>query len=207
VRDFQDFAQIVAFFGHLNTLSQTVLKLTSPGVPDFYQGTERVDLSLVDPDNRRPVDYSEASALFDAVQSQRSAVDIDDSPSARKLFVIAKLLELRRTQPRLFAFGSYEPLRVVGDRAEHLCAFARRMEDTFIIVVVPRCTAKLQKGETGMPLGSPVWGDTRVEVGSARLVPLRNVFTSAELSIDVEQAGSLKVSDVLVDFPVAVLTG
>src|SRR5690606_22518941 len=138
-----------AWLGALNGLSQTLLKLTAPGVPDIYQGTELWDLSLVDPDNRRPVDYDERGTIL-----ERLSPLLEDAPagdrrrSARaqallagwtdgavKLFVLTGGLRLRERRPSLFAGGQYRPLGVRGTRRHHAIAFERRLEKESIIAV------------------------------------------------------------------------
>ena len=125
-----------------------MLKLTAPGVPDIYQGTELWDLSLVDPDNRRPVDFAQRGALL-ADLAPRADESPDASelcrelleawPDARiKLYVIHRALMLRRGQPRLFGLGAYSPLTAEGPRAEHVVGFARQDGERVAIVAVPR---------------------------------------------------------------------
>ena len=131
---FRDFEARIARDGAVNGLIQTVLKLTVPGVPDFYQGAELWEQSLVDPDNRRPVDF----AYRDALLARRSASGADalDHDAATKLDLIATLLELRRTRPLLFEQGSYEPLTADGPAAASLCAFVRRQGGDVLFVAV-----------------------------------------------------------------------
>ncbi|MBI3453359.1 MAG: malto-oligosyltrehalose synthase [Rhodospirillales bacterium] len=145
--DFVLFQPRIAICGALNSLSQTVLKLTAPGVPDIYRGTELWDLSLVDPDNRRPVDFGLRERLL------ASLPPIDDSPAAAerirgliaawpdgriKLHLIAALLRLRREEPELFAAGTYEPLDIAGPDADRIVAFVRRGGDKTMIVAIQR---------------------------------------------------------------------
>jgi (1->4)-alpha-D-glucan 1-alpha-D-glucosylmutase len=192
LKDFGSLAATVAFFGHINSLVQTVLKITAPGVPDFYQGTELPALTLVDPDNRRRVD-------FDA-----SARQLDVPERLSKLYVIRKLLQLRKDDPELFARGDYQPLQVDGARKEHVFAFARKHENRSCIVIVPRWPAKLLDGVTELPLGEHVWADTGIAFSNGSPPPrLRDVFTDRELVLE----NSLTIAGVLVEFPLAVLVG
>ena len=136
----------MAFFGRINSLAQTVLKIASPGMPDFYQGTELPALTLVDPDNRRRVDFDAAAQHLDAIERlQGSPRELlwEQEGVASKLYVIRKLLQLRRDDPELFAQGDYQALQVDGARKEHVFAFARTYEGRSCIVIVPRWSAKL----------------------------------------------------------------
>ncbi len=134
---------------HWNSLSLTLLKYSSPGVPDLYQGNELIELSLVDPDNRRPVDYALRQRRLAALRAMvgqegdglaarvRSMVEAPHDGRA-KLWFIWRLLSLRREQPLLFSEGSYEPLAVEGPLSRHVVAFARRHEDQVLVVVAGR---------------------------------------------------------------------
>jgi (1->4)-alpha-D-glucan 1-alpha-D-glucosylmutase len=149
---FLPFQERIAKLGVHNSLVQTTLKLTAPGVPDVYQGADLWDLSLVDPDNRRPVDYQQrVRALAEIADGPMGAHDLltDWKSGAIKLFVISRILALRTEQPDVFATGDYEVLRVVGPEADRVCAFARRAADQCIIVVAARFPAR---GEA-IPLG------------------------------------------------------
>jgi len=200
LKDFGVLAATVAFFGRINSLVQTVLKITAPGIPDFYQGTELIALTLVDPDNRRRVDFDAATKHLDRVeQLQRSPRELlwEQEGAASKLYVIRKLLQLRHDDPELFAQGDYQALQVDGAHKEHVFAFARTYEGRSCIVIVPRWTAKLMDAVTELPLGEQVWADTRINAPATRM---RDVLTEREVAID----GSLAVANALADFPVAV---
>ena len=143
---FLPFAERVARLGAQNSLVQTVLKLTLPGVPDIYQGTELWDLSLVDPDNRRPVDYALRQRLLDEILE--TVADDRQGAMARylqswqdaqfKLAAMAAILGFRREAPVLFAEGDYEGLSAEGDGADEVCAFSRRQGDAAMLVAVAR---------------------------------------------------------------------
>jgi (1->4)-alpha-D-glucan 1-alpha-D-glucosylmutase len=203
MKDFGALAATVAFFGRINSLAQTVLKITAPGVPDFYQGTELTALTLVDPDNRRRVDFDAAAGHLAAIQRLRGSpreLVWEQEGAASKLFVIRKLLQLRRDDPELFARGDYQALQVDGARKEHVFAFSRTHEGRCCIVIVPRWTAKLMDAVNELPLGDRVWGDTRINASAMRM---RDVFTEREVAIE----GGVSVASVLSEFPVAVLVG
>jgi (1->4)-alpha-D-glucan 1-alpha-D-glucosylmutase len=202
------FQQPIVFYGKLNALSQTLLKLTAPGVPDIYQGTELWDLSLVDPDNRRAVDYEKRQKLLADLSESRDEQSLPEIGSAMddgaaKLFMIAKALRVRREQPTLFSHGSYVPLMAEGQCSEHVCAFAREFDGQRMIVVVPRLVAGLLKGETQMPLGKNVWDDTALLLPEQlRHAAYRDVFTGATI---MPQGEHLAAADVFSHFPVALL--
>ncbi|WP_129776776.1 malto-oligosyltrehalose synthase [Peristeroidobacter soli] len=206
LRDLASFVVPVTFFGRINSLVTTVLKITSPGVPDFYQGTELPTFTLVDPDNRAPVDFTAAAAQLESVSNVSDVrAMLEDSDGARaKLYVTSKLLQLRASDAALFALGAYQPLQVEGEKKEHVFAFARTHEGRSCVVIVPRWSARLTAGETRLPLGN-VWGDTRVLIGAAANAELRDVLT-AQVSRTSGDDSAVRVADVLSTFPFAVLT-
>jgi (1->4)-alpha-D-glucan 1-alpha-D-glucosylmutase len=172
--------------GRVTSLAQTALLLTCPGVPDLYQGTELWDLSLVDPDNRRAVDYAaRSSALADVERAD--ALDglslADDQLGVWKLRLIARLLDLRGRRPALFEGASYEPLPVEGEQADHVVGFAR--DD--LAVAIPRLPGVVGRG----------WGATRIAVPAGRWV---DVVSGAPVD-----GGGVAVSDLFARAPVAVL--
>src|SRR5438128_8069333 len=139
LESFAAFQARVARLGISNSLTQAVLKLTVPGVPDIYQGSELWDFSLVDPDNRRPVDFALRQRLAEAVcGATPSELARNWQDGREKLFVAARLLGLRRERPELFASGDYQPLDIgEGINADRLCAFARRHAGLALVVAVP----------------------------------------------------------------------
>jgi (1->4)-alpha-D-glucan 1-alpha-D-glucosylmutase len=154
LNDFKPFQRKIAFFGRLNSLAQTLLKMTAPGVPDFYQGTELWDLNLVDPDNRRPVDFNVRQGLLAQLKAQlvqapeskfHSDLLADDQIGRSKLYLIWRVLEFRNRHRAVFDRGTYVPLAVEGAKKEHICAFSRVLENEMVIVVVPRLLAGLLK--------------------------------------------------------------
>ncbi len=210
--------QRIARFGLLAALSQTLCKLTAPGVPDLYQGTELWDFSLVDPDNRRPVDYALRQRLLAELQggdasppsetAARARALLDTLPDGRaKLYVIARALEWRRAHELLFSYGDYVALRVAGPCAAHLCAFARRHGPELAITVAPRLYRKLLRRGPDWPLGR-AWSDTWIEL-PADLSPgmLTDLFDGARLPVRHRDGRpALPVQEVLENFPVALLT-
>jgi (1->4)-alpha-D-glucan 1-alpha-D-glucosylmutase len=190
---FLPFQRRVAAAGMVNSLAQVVLKLTSPGVPDFYQGSEAWDLSLVDPDNRRPVDFAQRSATLESLEPllghalppATAAAELADllarwENGRIKMFVTAAGLRARRAMPDVFVDGSYLPLEPKGDRASHVVALARRHGARAAIAVVPRLFSGFTAGAP--PLGD-LWRDTALVLPrDLHGIRLRNVFTGATLA-------------------------
>jgi (1->4)-alpha-D-glucan 1-alpha-D-glucosylmutase len=217
LNSFAAFQQSIARVGMLNSLSQTLLKLTCPGVPDLYQGTELWDLSLVDPDNRRPVDYSRRARILKEMEDWPTSpeslkahlLDLTShmSDGRIKMYLTWKTLNLRKQRPELFLRGDYLSLKVQGPKAEHLLAFSRRCEGTELVVAVPRLCAKLADGEGVFPAAQDWWKDTRVELNphNGRRT-WRNVFTTARPSPDnFEQKELFQAAALFADFPVAIV--
>jgi (1->4)-alpha-D-glucan 1-alpha-D-glucosylmutase len=197
VAEFHTFVEALARLGTINSLSQLVLKLTVPGVPDIYQGGELWDFSLVDPDNRRPVDWPARRALLDEIRCPgRADLAANWRDGREKLFVTRQLLELRRLHSGLFAEGDYQPLEVEGERRDCICAFARNRGGQAIVVAVPRLVRRLY-----LDGRSADWGDTEISLPSRR--GWQDAFTGRELGGEPR----LRASEVLEDFPVCVLIG
>src|SRR5213083_1715417 len=136
--------QEIAWLGVINSLSQTLLKLTSPGVPDIYQGNEIWDYSLVDPDNRQPVDYRPRRAMLDALPASTPDELMRNWPDGRiKMFLTQRLLQFRREHVGLFQRGGYLPLGASGTFAECCVSFARRLGDQWIVVIAPRLSSRI----------------------------------------------------------------
>ena len=216
------FARRVAKLGMVNSLAQLTLKLVSPGVPDFYQGTELWDLSLVDPDNRRPVDYAHRRALLDGLEPLLSKTGVfstgpDDPPAGLaalledwhdgriKLFVTASGLRLRRARPDLFHRGSYVPIAVDGTGEDHVVACARQWGSDVLLAVVPRLTTSGQF--PGNATGEYLWRDTRLLLPDQwRNRAFRSVLTGAPVKpIRTAHGTWITMSQVLAAFPVALL--
>jgi (1->4)-alpha-D-glucan 1-alpha-D-glucosylmutase len=211
--DFEKFQQLTAFCGMFNSLSQTLLKITSPGIPDIYQGNELWDFSLVDPDNRRPVDFSLRKKLLHSLLRAEAAAGLmataEEVMATRndgriKLYLTSKALGFRRDHRTLFESGNYRPLAVEGPFSEHVCAFERSLDDSSILVVVPRFCSGLPGNGSGPPIGYTAWLDTRILMAPETSAGCyRNIFTGELLQTD--QQKTLVVSDVFSVFPVALL--
>ncbi|MFP4101792.1 malto-oligosyltrehalose synthase [Coleofasciculus sp.] len=205
---FLPFQRKIQHYGIFNSLSQALLKLTSPGVPDFYQGTELWDLSLVDPDNRRPVDFEQRLALVQELK-QRFETDklglvqeLCQSPEDGriKLFVIYQALKTRREYLEVFQRGDYHKLTVIGSLKDHVVTFARTWDHTTVIVIVPRLLTSLVKPDE-YPMGEQVWQESRISLPPSSSSTWRDVMTGREIQGD----DTLWIRDVLSDFPVALL--
>jgi len=204
----------IARFGALNSLSQTLCKLTAPGVPDIYQGNEMLDFSLVDPDNRRAVDYGLRTAALAALEAQRQAdpafarallENLNDGRA--KLYVTWKALQFRKLHAELFRDGDYVVARASGESAAHLCTYARRLGKEAVLVIVPRLYARLMGERDELPLGRSVWGDTQIEL-PPRLdgASLRNILDGSVVEARARDgADFVDVSAALANFPVALL--
>jgi (1->4)-alpha-D-glucan 1-alpha-D-glucosylmutase len=198
--DIQQFADRLAWFGAWNGLTLTLLKYTSPGVPDLYQGSELIALSLVDPDNRRPVDYAvrqqrldELGAMADApgLAAHVHALAASPHDGRAKLWFIWRLLSLRRAHPALFRDGGYEGLAVEGAMSRHVVAFVRRHEDEALVVVAGRLFVGLSRGGFTVPSlpAAQGWSDTVVRLPAAlQGATLENVLTGETLRADGDGA-------------------
>jgi (1->4)-alpha-D-glucan 1-alpha-D-glucosylmutase len=213
--DFALFQARIAPVGLLNALSQTLLKITSPGVPDFYQGTELWDDSLVDPDNRRPVDFPTRRACLAELQQRETEglLPLVQELLAQwcdgriKLYVTYKALHFRRSHISLFRDGGYLPIACTGTRREHVVAFARCKEQHWTLVVIPRWLTKLSSRRQP-PLGRRVWGKNFLLLPPEAPLSWHNVLTGEELTgTTTPQGQTLYLSTILQYFPVALLSG
>jgi (1->4)-alpha-D-glucan 1-alpha-D-glucosylmutase len=216
LEDLRNFARRVTFFGRINSLAQTLLKIASPGVPDFYQGSELWDLNLVDPDNRRPVDYAIRSELLSDLKKRFtreinseaiSTVLRDQKIGTAKLFLIWRALSFRQKQRDVFDSGEYLPLRAIGQKREHVCSFARVYQKHSVMCVVPRLVFGLTGGKEQEPLGSEVWGKTALSLPQywSRSI-WRNVLTDETVKPKaIDGPPVLEINEALKSFPVALL--
>jgi (1->4)-alpha-D-glucan 1-alpha-D-glucosylmutase len=212
---FLPFQQRVAEVGFVNGLAQLVVKCTAPGVPDFYQGTELWDLSLVDPDNRRPVDYERRRALLEESRSvpasiERASALVEARQDGRvKLFTVERALAARRAAIGAFGDGEYVALRTTGSHAPNLFAFARVHDQEIAITCVPRLVVSLPGEGRTPPLGRECWADTAVvlppAIGDTRLVHVFTGETISPRSIDGADP-CIDAADLFAHFPVALLT-
>ena len=212
--DFVSFRRPIAMAGILNSLSQTVIKAGSPGVPDFYQGTELWDYNLVDPDNRRPVDFAARRAMLEEIirEADRNRIKLVEkllgSPhdGRIKMYVIHRILQFRRSHPELFATGGYAPLEAAGERARHVIAFVRRAGRESAIVAAGRFFTMLEIAPDSFPAGA-VWSDTKVML-PPDLAPRRYVdlFTGSAVDLRADKGTAvLSMGEAFARMPISML--
>lgn len=211
VTEFHSFCCAIAQYGIFNSLSQTLVKITAPGVPDFYQGAELINLNLVDPDNRRPIDYDKRKALLQKIQAAVAGSglnffpeppDLLEQADRLKLFIIMKGLQTRKLYKNLYRNGSYLPLETIGRFSRHVVVFARRFENMWSITVVPRFLTRLIAPRQN-PLGPLLWNDTAVILPPGAPDRWENVVDNRHLNAK----NQLKVGELFEFFPAALLTG
>ncbi len=209
LESFAPFAKQIAHAGAFNSLSQALIKIAAPGVADIYQGCELWDLSFVDPDNRRAVDFArrrDGLRQLKEAEARAPAALIAEllerwQDGRVKLFLVQKLLQFRAAQRELFAAGDYVPLGADGQAAARICAFARRHGRAWAIAAAPRLIGALVfRG--GAPLGAEAWGETALELPAAAPRRWLDVVTGNQ----IEATGNaLPLSELLKDFPGALL--
>ncbi len=201
--DFLKSCQPIFIAGALNGLTQTLLKIAAPGVPDVYQGTECWDFSLVDPDNRRPVDFDERRAMLTQLTMRDPASLLQDwRCGAPKMHVLKSGLGLRSRLPDLFEKGAYVPLTVEGPCAKHVIALARVYGPEAIIAVAPRLAYGLLAGATEPIISKERWQDTRIILPDE--LADRNWRNLLDRSASLT-GGSFEVGKILEAFPVGLL--
>lgn len=209
LQQFIPFQKKIAFYGILNSLSQVIMKIAAPGVPDFYQGSELWDLRLVDPDNRGKIDFILRRQYLDYINEQenfniqnllRELWETRDDGRI-KLFLIHRLLGLRNRMKELFSNGEYIPLETHGRYKNSVIAFMRRHENETAIAIAPRFFAHLVK-EGEKPAGD-IWQDTGIILPEGFNFFMKDAVTESEYHV----SGELMLRDVLQSFPGAVLTG
>jgi (1->4)-alpha-D-glucan 1-alpha-D-glucosylmutase len=193
-------AEEIARLGAVNSLSQVALKLTAPGVPDIYQGSEIWNFSLVDPDNRRPVDYEQRRQMLASLETASPEDLLQQWPDGRiKLFLTQRLLRFRREHQALFQHGNYLPLTVSGTFADCCIAFAREHQGKWIAVLAPRLSSRV-----GFPPIGEKWQDTAVELPtSLSREGAKELFTGRDL---VAEDSDLKLCKAMTTLPFAVYT-
>ncbi|MFH1062752.1 MAG: malto-oligosyltrehalose synthase [Candidatus Omnitrophota bacterium] len=208
LNNFIPFQRKVAYFGMFNSLSQTLLKLTAPGIPDIYQGNELWDFNLVDPDNRRPVDFEKRKQFLNEIQGKEN----DLSPLIKellahkedgriKMFTLYRLLKARNEFSELFQNGEYIPLEVKGALQNHIIAFARRKDNSCCVVIAPRFLSKVVK-ENELPLGETVWQDTAIILPEGFPSEWRDILTGESQRAE----GIIFIGKVLKILPVSLLS-
>ncbi len=215
LEDFRQLQSQLAYYGGLNSLSQVLLKITAPGVPDFYQGTELWDFSLVDPDNRRPVDFAKRVRLLKELKEQekqgRAALAADLlshwQDGGLKLYLSYRALNFRRTHAELFRQGDYLPLSVQGDRQRQVLAWARRLGNDWALAVAARFfTSLVRPGQP--PIGPEVWGHSLLLLPPGAPGRWVDVITgTACKSTGAAAAPRLPLREIFRHLPVALLSG
>jgi (1->4)-alpha-D-glucan 1-alpha-D-glucosylmutase len=208
LQTFVPFQKKIAYYGIFNSLSQTLLKITSPGVPDFYQGAEMWDLNLVDPDNRRPVDFSMRKSFLRNIKEEAQAHLLSlvskllrqREEGRIKLFLVSMALRTRKQYADVFQMGIYTPLEVTGKFRDHIIAFQREYDGKGTVTIAPRFFATLVE-EGRLPLGSEVWQDTRVAMPDSAPVKWTNTLTGEIIPGEK----NIAVGQILQHFPVALL--
>lgn len=212
--DFIEFERRIRKPGLYNALAQTLLLFTSPGVPDIYQGNELWQFVLVDPDNRRPVDFGKNEQLLTEMDAVLAKPDFDrllfikslleNMEDGRiKLFVVMQTLRFRHRYAALFRDGEYLKINVHGTGADQLLAFARQDQNDFAIIVVPRLMAHLVNKSL-----DDVWTDTWLELPQKAPNRYRELFSQCRVAAEpAEDAVQLYVRDTLKSFPIALLSG
>jgi (1->4)-alpha-D-glucan 1-alpha-D-glucosylmutase len=215
--EFLPFQQKISRCGMYNSLAQTLLKICVPGVPDFYQGTELWHFNLVDPDNRRPVDYEMRINMLSELKRKEagmSGVNIAEElyhsmdDGRIKMYLTYKALAYRKANRGLFEKGAYLPLAIAGFGADHVCAFARSLDGASAIVAVPRFLWRLMPEEVSMPLDKVLWNDTYIILPDADgEAEYRNVFTDEIVRAEQQKEGiqGLALYGMLSSFPVALM--
>jgi (1->4)-alpha-D-glucan 1-alpha-D-glucosylmutase len=213
LEDFIAFQKEIASYGYLNALAQTLLKIASPGIPDFYQGTELWNFSLVDPDNRRPVNFQRHAQALDELKSQEATnletlleeLVLNWRDGRIKLYMIRRALHFREDNQELFSAGAYVPLAISGRRREEVVAFARRRQGSSVIVATPRLFTRLA-GEGQPPFGKRVWGASKLAIPQDFPDKWRNVFTGETLlARRIGSENAIPLEKVFSRFPVALL--
>jgi len=216
LEDFLPFQSRIANYGIYNSLAQVLIKTLAPGIPDFYQGTELWDLSLVDPDNRGLVDYGlyqKRLAELQDLQKKFNPIELikflfqHAENGLIKMYVTLTALHYRKTHSSLLLNGSYRALDAQGKRAKHICGFLRQDINTVGLIVLPRFLTQLIPDPTTLPVGESVWEDTLITLPSdLGAQSFRNVFSQEIVSPqkDSDMVG-LPVAKLFSHFPFALL--
>jgi (1->4)-alpha-D-glucan 1-alpha-D-glucosylmutase len=212
IADFLRLHKEIAFLGACNSCSQLLLKMSAPGIPDFYQGNELWNFCLTDPDNRQPVDFRRRITSLENLKSQGAEPPIsciedllNDWPSGRlKLHLTTRVLNFRRSHPALFSSGSYLPLSTIGTHPRSVFAFARHFEGQWLIVAVPRLLRKVIRVGAS-PLGK-IWGATALEIPADMPCLWQNVLTNEQIGLSLNDASpAIPIAQLFRHLPFAVL--
>jgi (1->4)-alpha-D-glucan 1-alpha-D-glucosylmutase len=205
-KDFLPFQNEISQKGYINSISKVALKLTSPGVPDIYQGNELWKYNLVDPDNRMSVDYYEIEKYFAEIEPYLGRLS-DISPliplesGKLKLFITTCLLNFRKNHPDLLRNGDYIPIKAIGAKSKNIVAFSRTYGEENLITIAPRLIYSMTTSESPLPLGENLWKNTEIVLPEG-VVELVDIFTGNKF---VAENGKIKTGNVLNILPVSVL--
>ncbi|HXB20356.1 MAG TPA: malto-oligosyltrehalose synthase [Candidatus Solibacter sp.] len=203
---------VIALFGAVNSLAQRLLMITAPGNPDIYQGMELWDFSLVDPDNRRPVNYSVRERMLQDLDRRAEKGSLpsfcaellaDYQDGRIKLWTTMQALRFRRDHRELFQVGDYTPLHATGPKGDHIVAFSRQHQNSLAIIAVPRLSYVLAGGATTPPVGE-VWESTELHVPSRTAEFVENIFTGERVRVTAGR--TLLCRELFAHFPVALLS-
>ena len=213
--DFLKFHGRVSYYGMLNGLSQTLLKIVSPGIPDFYQGSELWDFRLVDPDNRQPVDFITRDQSLKALRNPATSL-CDSLPEQLvrnwrdgriKIYLIWRALTYRRERTQLFSGGDFVQIGAHGRRKENIAAFLRHHRKDWALVVTPRWLARSSAASNAVD-ADHLWGNTSIRLDSGTPISWHNCFTGERIATQaVRGRRSLRIRELLRRFPVALLRG
>ncbi len=207
------FVPAVQFFGAINSLAQRLLMITAPGNPDLYQGMELWQFSLVDPDNRRAVDYQSRRQLLSELDRRAESGNLlplvaelldNYSDGGIKMWTTMQALRFRRERNELFHHGNYVPLQALGTKRDHAISFTREHHRQVAVVAVPRLSYELTQGSLRPPLGE-IWQDTEIPMPSKAPEFLENIFTGEKVRVTPQR--TLLCREVFARFPVALLAG
>ncbi len=211
--DFSSFQKKIAFYGVYNSLSQTLIKITSPGIPDFYQGTELWDLFLVDPDNRQPVDFNLRREFLNEIIKIDKELNSEDritflqdlltnpSDAKIKLYIIYKSLQVRNDNLKIYNEGNFIPLETGGKFKDNLIAYARNFKDNIVITLAPRFLTDLVE-ENLLPVGIDVWNDTYIKLNKINPSTMKNNLTGEM----IEKKDKLLIGEIFKSFPYGLLS-
>jgi len=211
LRDFAAFQRSIGQRGMVNGLAQTLIKIISPGIPDFYQGSELWDLRLVDPDNRQPVDFAKRVSMLAALKqseanaSQAAALARDWEDGRTKLYAIWKALNFRRERPELFSKGDFVELKTNGPYAEHILAILRHHKRQWVLLVAPRWLSRARQGRAGDTEFR--WREAAIQLPDSAPPLWEDIFSSEKVTIADQRIKSLRVDQLLNHFPIALLSG
>lgn len=206
--DFMEFQKYISHFGIFNSLSQTLIKMTVPGIPDFYQGSELWDFNLVDPDNRRQIDYTVQQELIEIVDKNQNDMNklfqslfSDMHNGAVKLYLIKKVIAARRKYPTLFNEGKYMHINSSGESGKNVISFMRKTEKHIAVIIVPRFLTELTEADK-LPLGKSVWNNTYIRI-PFETETLESILTNQEIG----DTTTLEIGEIFKEFPAELLIG